>query len=322
MSLFHSSKYKLKNIQRAIDSLLDGDFPLRAGEQALLKLRDVFSGFDANLDRAELLNDELNLRQVAQNLNVKIYQALPVLGFVLRSTNVRNAFEMLQPLHAIAKAALQGNPQLILSSEWDYVPFAYPQSLDNLKSFILIGLPASEAASALLMPLAGHELGHPVWRNRGIGAGLQESLQSKCRTHYSARMPEFRRTFIDYRKTISSAETSCPKQFPSRLTTRASRQKNFSVTYLRLPVSEQAISVRSLTFSRQARAHATPSIPPIRHALTSYEIVPVMNRVRCPISASLDLDRTEDAVTRDISLLSEWRRPRWRTLLTTCGALC
>jgi hypothetical protein len=107
---------------------------------------------------------------------------------------------MLEPLHAIAQAALQGKPQLILSSEWDYVPFAYPQSLENLKSFILIGLPASEAASALLMPVAGHELGHAVWRNRGIGGGLQQTLQSKCQAHYHLpdRMAEFRKRFTDY----------------------------------------------------------------------------------------------------------------------------
>jgi hypothetical protein len=105
---------------------------------------------------------------------------------------------MVEPLHAIAKAALQGNPQVILSSEWDYVPFAYPQSLDSLKSFILIGLPASEAGTALLMPLAGHELGHAVWRNHGIGASLQQVLQERCQNHYSSNLTEFRKHFPDY----------------------------------------------------------------------------------------------------------------------------
>ena len=198
MTIYHSSKYKLRNIQRTIDSLLDGDFPLSAGRSALTKLRDVLSTFDGKLDLAQKQNDQDNLDLVAHNLSVKIYQVLPILGFVLRSTNVRNAFEMVEPLHRIAKAALQGNPQLILSSEWDYVPFAYPQSLDNLKSFIFIGLPASEAASALLMPIAGHELGHAVWRNRGIGAGLQGSLQMKCEEHYSKNMHDFQLHFTDY----------------------------------------------------------------------------------------------------------------------------
>ena len=184
MSLYHSSRYKLRNIERTIDSLLEGDFPLDAGREALHNLRDVFTKISKRLDRANVLDNPANLVQVAQVINLKILQSLPILGFILRSTNVRNAFEMLEPLHAIASNALQGKPRLILSSEWDYVPFAYPQSLDSLKSFILIGLPASEAASALLMPVAGHELGHAVWRHYGIGASLQQDLQTKCFARY------------------------------------------------------------------------------------------------------------------------------------------
>src|ERR1700730_19445999 len=115
MSLLHNSKHKLKNVQRTINALLDGDFPLGAGRNALLKRRDVFAELDHKIDRANRLKDADAIRQLASNINLKIYQALPILGFILRSTNVRNAFEMLQPLHAIAKVALQGNPQLILS---------------------------------------------------------------------------------------------------------------------------------------------------------------------------------------------------------------
>jgi hypothetical protein len=198
MSLYHNSKHKLSNVRRTIASLLDSDFPLTAGDRALRKLTDVFEDIDSKLDRAASLNDQSALQLVAENLNLKIYQALPILGFILRSTNVRNAFEMLYPLYLIAKGALQGNPQLILSSEWDYVPFAYPQSLENLKSFILIGLPASEAASALLMPLAGHELGHAVWRNRGIGANLQLDLQSRCDANFRNKISDFQRVFSDF----------------------------------------------------------------------------------------------------------------------------
>jgi hypothetical protein len=199
MSLYHSSQYKLRNIQRTVDSLLDGDFPLRAGEQALWRLKDVFTRFNTQLDRANRLDNPETLVQVAQNINLKILQTLPILGFILRSTNVRNAFEMIEPLHTIARSALQGTPHLILSSEWDYVPFAYPQSLEDLKSFILIGLPASEASSALLMPVAGHELGHATWRNQGIGASLQRDLQARCLAHYElpANKSDFSRIFKD-----------------------------------------------------------------------------------------------------------------------------
>jgi hypothetical protein len=159
MSLFYSAKNKIRNIRRTIEELLDGDFPLNSGQRALERLDNVFAELEKRLTRAGKLRDQDSIAQVANNINVKVYQVLPILGFILRSTNVRNAFELVDPLQAIATAALQGNPQLLLSSEWDYVPFAYPQSLEDLKSFVLIGLPASEAGSALLIPLAGHELG-------------------------------------------------------------------------------------------------------------------------------------------------------------------
>ena len=70
--------------------------------------------------------------------------------------------------------------------------------MEDLRSFVLIGLPASEAATALLVPLAGHELGHAVWRNRGIVGSAHATLQSRCEKLYEQNMPEFRRHFPDY----------------------------------------------------------------------------------------------------------------------------
>lgn len=199
MSLYHNSKHKIRNISRTIDGLLDGDFPHDSGKRALRKLQDVFSELDSKLDRAQRAKDVDSIRQLANNINLKVLQALPILGFILRSTNVRNAFELVDPLQVIADATLQGSPHLLLSSEWDYVPFAYPQSIEDLRSFVLIGLPASEAASALLVPLAGHELGHAVWRNRGIGGGAHATLQYRCEELYAKNLPEFKRLFPDYR---------------------------------------------------------------------------------------------------------------------------
>jgi hypothetical protein len=78
------------------------------------------------------------------------------------------------------------------------VGFTDPLS-GTLKSFVLIGLPASEAASALLVPLAAHELGHAVWRNRGIAGSAHATLQYSCEELYANNMKEFRRLFPEYR---------------------------------------------------------------------------------------------------------------------------
>jgi hypothetical protein len=198
MSLYHNSKHKLRNLYRTIDALLDGDFPISSGKNALYKLREIFEEQEKRLDRAKRLADNQTERQIANIVNIKIYQTLPILGFILRSTNVRNAFELLDPLQHLADAVLQGRPQLLLSCEWDYVPFAYPQSLEDLRSFVLIGLPASEAATALLIPLAGHELGHAVWRNRGVGGSAIGILQDRCEQSFRNNMPEFNKYFPEY----------------------------------------------------------------------------------------------------------------------------
>jgi hypothetical protein len=201
MSVFHNAKNKIRNIRRTIEGLLDGDFPLSSGQRALEKLDDVFAELEKRLTRAGKLQDQDSIAQVAVNINVKVYQVLPILGFILRSTNVRNAFELVDPLQTLATATLQGSPQLLLSSEWDYVPFAYPQSLQDLKSFVLIGLPASEAASALLIPLAGHELGHAVWRNLGLEGPAAATLQVRCEDLYTNDMEGFKRQFPNYDET-------------------------------------------------------------------------------------------------------------------------
>ena len=171
---------------------------MKSGNDALEKLRLAFFKIDDSLNRAVRAKDDSAVAQVANNINLKIYQALPILGFLLRSTNVRNAFELIEPLQSIAKQTMQGTPALILSSEWDYVPFAYPQSLDDLKSFVLIGLPASEAATALLVPIAGHEIGHAVWRNRGIEGSVAATIQVHCEALYAHNAARFKRAFPEY----------------------------------------------------------------------------------------------------------------------------
>jgi hypothetical protein len=62
----------------------------------------------------------------------------------------------------------------------------------------LLRLPASEAASALLLPLAGHEIGHAVWRNLGIEGSVASTLQYRCVDLYSHAMPNFQKVFSDY----------------------------------------------------------------------------------------------------------------------------
>lgn len=103
---------------------------------------------------------------------------LPILGFAVRSTNIRNSFELFIPLLEISHQLLGPDTNLVLSSEWDFSPFTYPLVFAELPNFVLIGLPASESGNPLVVPLAGHELGHSVWRSYDADTRLSPVAQA------------------------------------------------------------------------------------------------------------------------------------------------
>lgn len=106
--------------------------------------------------------------EVCQNTNRSLSKYTEVLGFILRSTNVRNAFEMHFPLKRLVQQAVSADARLVMSSEWNFVPFTYPMTLDLLPDFVLVGGPAPESGNPLIIPLAGHEIGHSAWRVHGV----------------------------------------------------------------------------------------------------------------------------------------------------------
>ena len=83
------------------------------------------------------------------------------------------------------------NAKLIISFEWDYIPFTYPQSHPSLPSFVIIGLPVSEASNALVLPVIGHELGHSLWRRGKVDMHFEpeitKTIASAIRTTFSER---------------------------------------------------------------------------------------------------------------------------------------
>ena len=49
-------------------------------------------------------------------------------------------------------------------------------TLDFLPGFALVGAPAPESGNVLLVPLAGHEIGHSAWRRHGIHLLIRDDL--------------------------------------------------------------------------------------------------------------------------------------------------
>jgi len=96
-----------------------------------------------------------------------ISSTIDLLGFILRSTNTRNAFEVYAPLLRLSKNIVNIDTKLIVSSEWSYSPFTYI-SYETLSGFVLIGFPATESSNPFLIPLAGHEIGHTIWTEKNL----------------------------------------------------------------------------------------------------------------------------------------------------------
>lgn len=186
MSIDFSARLKLKNVIAQIDHLLSAETPFENVPLALRQLRHVLQQFETRLEKAVKLKDADGIKAVAENINQKILDILPILGFIVRSTNVRNAFELLEPLNSISVALLGSRSRLMISSEWDYIPFAYPIGIEDLRNFIFIGLPSSEAANLLIAPLAGHEMGHAVWRLKNIDGAVSTTLEYHVENQFEA----------------------------------------------------------------------------------------------------------------------------------------
>jgi hypothetical protein len=183
------TRQKLLCILAEAERLLRGEFPHEHSRECLLNIETLFN---TELSRIAGLDPgaALSVKQAAcQHANMVVARFHDLLGFVLRSTNVRNAFEIFDPLLRISKQLLGPDAKLVLSSEWYFSPFTFASVFPELPEFVFIGLPASESENCLVMPLAGHELGHNVWRKKGFMPRFDPQVRTLvvqyCDTHWT-----------------------------------------------------------------------------------------------------------------------------------------
>lgn len=166
MSTIDYSVERIQCVLRTIDSLQGSEFPYDESKAALDKVDNVFQQTASLLADTKSFADQDGFEVLVQTVCAESLETsfnyLPLLGFILRSTNVRNAFEVHGPVSRLAQKLLGVKTKLLVSSEWDYSPSAY-SDIPGLESFILLGLPSPESSNPLLIPLAGHELGHALW---------------------------------------------------------------------------------------------------------------------------------------------------------------
>ena len=158
---------RVRGVIAEIENLKDEDFPYRDSRLALGQIETLFRKRLASLSELTDDNDPNVVKTACSESLLQNIKFLPLLGFVVRSTNVRNSFEVFWPLWRLARQILGPGVRLILSSEWQFSPFVY-RPIADLPGYVLLGLPASESGNPLLVPLAGHELGHTTWQQNKL----------------------------------------------------------------------------------------------------------------------------------------------------------
>jgi len=197
MDLLDYAEGRIDAFLHEIEKLGESEFPYSHSKQALDVLRIRYREEKGQLNRLRRLRNTPDAKDTIRERcggSLRLLATDPsLLGFILRSTNVRNAFEVYGPLLKICRQLLGDQAKLILSSEWSYIPHTYPYStITNLPEFVLIGLPAPESSNPLLLPLAGHELGHSIWRHRKIEEKIRARLMKAIENSLGHQEPSER----------------------------------------------------------------------------------------------------------------------------------
>jgi hypothetical protein len=179
---------------REIARLKDSDFPHKDARFVLDQIERFFVSIKSDLDGLAPASDPSLVQTVCSESLKQLFDYHRLLGFVLRSTNVRNSFEIYGPILRLSRQVLGSNTHLVLSSEWEYSPHVY-RSFSELPGTVLLGLPAAESGNPLLAALAGHELGHTVWQRKNLGAKFSKQLDQNIKSNANQDPAKYEQLF-------------------------------------------------------------------------------------------------------------------------------
>jgi hypothetical protein len=198
LKIARHTREKLRAVIAQLDQLLLSDMPHKSTEDGLSLLSEFFRKSDKLVERAEASGVPALLSSACVTANERIVNYLPVMGFLLRSTNVRNNFECFDVLAELATAIIGPQSKVVISSEWDFSPLTYPLSVSVLPNFLLIGMPAPESDNALILPLAGHELGHSAWVNENFENKYAATVQTRAKDFIKTNVVAFKLAYPEH----------------------------------------------------------------------------------------------------------------------------
>jgi hypothetical protein len=198
---------KIDSAISMVERLIDGDYPHPDSKEALIRIRSVYQDDRELLISIDASAAQDTILEYCRRANINLVRFKAFLGLLLRSSNIRNAFELYFPIKILSLELLEQPTAVVLSSEWSFSPYTYPVALAELPEFIFIGIPASESQNPLIMPLAGHELGHVVWRRKGAKVDFDPTIRTEIIRLYKDKWPRFRKTFVQSPDNSDNLET-------------------------------------------------------------------------------------------------------------------
>jgi hypothetical protein len=197
---------KLESVITLITRLLSDNYPHTDSRLALESIKRLHQTDKDLLKSISPADKSDTITEFCRRVNVNIAAFHPFLGMLLRSSNLRNAFEIYFPLKLLAIDLLESKIHIVICSEWNFSPYTYTTVPKELPDYIFIGLPASECDNPLIMPLAGHELGHIVWHRTKAKAEFETVIQTEILNRYRSNWQSFQRIF-NQQTTVDRLET-------------------------------------------------------------------------------------------------------------------
>lgn len=193
------ARSQVEAVVSEIDRIAGSEFPYNHSSECVSDFRNVFVQHQMALTSLVPGSLPATIEYVCNSALADVRHCLDLLGFLLRSTNVRNAFEAYGPLLRMAAQSLGADTRLVISSEWVFSPFIYT-GVSHLPNTVLVGLPATESGNPLLLPLAGHEFGHNAWLRNGLDTKIRRRVESDITADIQANWSSLESYFPGTRK--------------------------------------------------------------------------------------------------------------------------
>ena len=108
-----ASLRKIRAFLRQIEELKASDFPHKDGESALAAIEKRFQEWERSVRSLPPTSKSETIDETFEGLTRIINRNTEILGFILRSTNVRNAFELYFPLKRLVQQILGNDVSLL-----------------------------------------------------------------------------------------------------------------------------------------------------------------------------------------------------------------